>query len=932
MNSTYRLFLALFFPLIGLSCNAMNSIGVFKKEQQEICMISFTQENEEAEEKQFFDFLNKCGGESLAVTCLVFEHPTSPQLLAENIGSNNASSLSFKLMRYIHEHRGQNKNLRFLLIAPLEGADLQLLLLKQLFPRFYARAAVTFSSAHGLQLPDSYLGLEFLMKASQDIQKNVFSKNHFFDWLKQVVRYAYENSFHNEMYGAHIYTAAEYLAHLEQECKKLLIYSASSECLPLLKIMIEESVARGRTGKQHLLSFFTRYGTSLDLPLIEYQLNCIEKKKSFTDAFHEINTLFEPCAEAFRSINALKGILQTVKDSPRLICIVNEITARTQHESLEKLGYSRHSYGVLNVPIGEIYGRRAQVIPTEVLQGIFSAVFTGKPLPTNVSRQELQCFNIKTLSESTTPVYQQSKRSCSVCKQEAMGVVQYVLLNDRSSLCSFSCLVKHFLKDHKLAHLFDLSLALTDNEKTVLQRTAALIELYQIVLEEGPADDRCRLYNARHRIISEKLNSLFNKNNGSPEDHQIWNDARELASYFGIDCMRMKVFYAMTESLKSQFQSELITQARSKTWKGFFTQQASPFDPRGQLEQQQLSLANTIAKHLSLESKAVGSTLEAHSLLENLRLVYHDLYCALLQRLNTEKLDIIAILKTTIAAQNPEPDLSELIGSDTSSTSLRKVFAHRKIKREIRAQKEKQKTPPIAAASSSAAASVAANIVLPHLVEDHGDTTPFTPVEHKPFVPFTVIRSYFAGLPYEITLFKVKKHLVIDDGLKKALSHFKQCIDFEESQRIKLLFALYQSQINNSVREDAHHGLLLQNTAQHIDPSIAEKIDLHHLFTRQIDPFIFSYGIAELKEDTCQVSLPCAITLANGTLRIGFLQYTFIGDSWMLIHRSFKEYDQDKGHKHISKPLRRALLGFLKENMSNDQSYKEIIAKLEKLT
>ena len=69
----------------------------------------------------------------------------------------------------------------------------------------------------------------------------------------------------------------------------------------------------------------------------------------------------------------------------------------------------------------------------------------------------------------------------------------------------------------------------------------------------------------------------------------------------------------------------------------------------------------------------------------------------------------------------------------------------------------------------------------------------------------------------------------------------------------------------------------------------------------------------------------------DGTFTVGFFQYSFIKESWTLIHRCFVGYDSNIDGEYVSDTLRLALCDFLKDQRIYRPEYAEIIHSLERI-
>ncbi|MBA3953810.1 hypothetical protein H0X48_00615 [Candidatus Dependentiae bacterium] len=184
---------------------------------------------------------------------------------------------------------------------------------------------------------------------------------------------------------------------------------------------------------------------------------------------------------------------------------------------------------------------------------------------------------------------------------------------------------------------------------------------------------------------------------------------------------------------------------------------------------------------------------------------------------------------------------------------------------------------------------------------------PFSDYTKKQYVRLSNI---FAHQKSTITLFNIKKIVPKDRCISYGL-----VAPFEYHHRINLLWNLEGAwRTNEAGCEQSSSTLygvecLAFNTMQ-LHESIAQKLDMHHLFSKTVDAYALAYGIFESVDDDkhIQLSVPGVFSFDNGSSRVGFFQYAFNKKTHLCYHRCFRNYYQTA---YISPYLRSCLTNFL---------------------
>ena len=191
--------------------------------------------------------------------------------------------------------------------------------------------------------------------------------------------------------------------------------------------------------------------------------------------------------------------------------------------------------------------------------------------------------------------------------------------------------------------------------------------------------------------------------------------------------------------------------------------------------------------------------------------------------------------------------------------------------------------------------------------------------------------------PYTIELFRARNYVEITQSMRDAFTEFQKCTGFEEALRVKGVFVLadlLRSKGLVKVVRNVYGRPTIVCTEKDISPELVEKLNIDHLFTKDVDRYLQTFGIVNRCGNSIQISIPGRITFKDNTFAVGFFQYSLIKDAknaWILIHRCFASYNASLDGEYISNELRQSLLDFLKFHQADREEYKGIISELERI-
>lgn len=353
----------------------------------------------------------------------------------------------------------------------------------------------------------------------------------------------------------------------------------------------------------------------------------------------------------------------------------------------------------------------------------------------------------------------------------------------------------------------------------------------------------------------------------------------------------------------------------------FRGQPTAIFDEKKGIKKLQTNLTGIACKYLGLVSSSTNDSLAQ---------IYYEVCQRIVARLPENTFDAVEVLTTRTTADTDQPmlnidDFAEL-KTHTTFKKARKT-AHPAVERYFY---EEDEDVEIEATAKDKPESL---IKRPEFSPD--EIARLTPVTTKKAARLLQeIEGNLAGqLRYRIELFNVKPCIAFTPEMQEARHIFEDCSELKEAERVKIIFALaniVQSQGPVEIVPNAYGRPTIRCT-QNVDPSLAEKLNVDHLFTKAVDHFLKQYGIFERKSGHIKISIPGRIIFQNGIFLVGFFQYSANEDSLSVFHRCFVEYNNNIEGEHISDTLRLALCDYLKDPRTTKPEYAETISHLEKI-
>ena len=489
----------------------------------------------------------------------------------------------------------------------------------------------------------------------------------------------------------------------------------------------------------------------------------------------------------------------------------------------------------------------------------------------------------------------------------------------------------------------------------MLSRAATLLHYFSIMCESGIqiSNALSPLSREPQKKIADELKRIYKlcfMDKSQDRDAQLWRDAIEFASCFGVNFIALTALFTVASNETQQYLSRLLNQARSQGYKHFVDAGLIGFDPENKLFGKVRSLAFEIAHYYTalndgLSKAEFTQLFEQFPLLPlkyfsgasgyagfaNLDLSYNpkikasaeqwflvevtdhtatickEMIFQILTRLEIDSLNYLSILQNKGAVPDPidhvDIDRPHKLASKKLLRDRKTASDAQEVPQEEETNDDGDETPPILEQKESKPAAA----VKRSTKKKDGFVEVVKKKRNKQQTH--TFLDYFCGQrAYEITVFKADAFFAHDEPAK-GLWH--TCPQFSYGQRLSLLFTLYyQAGLESGVKEQVEHGFLMELPElvnRQLDPSYVQKLDLHHLFTDKVDTCLSSCGLFETKDDEqskgIQISIPGEIRTRDGMPNVGFFQYTFkqSPSELICIHRCFRKYNSSLDHTHISR-------------------------------
>ncbi len=665
---------------------------------------------------------------------------------------------------------------------------------------------------------------------------------------------------------------------------------------------------------ERALCYLDEYSLSKkESKLTEVLLNILEQKQSYLSGIEA----FLPVLNPMNIIGKLESyvlLFKAVSNCNKTIINLSVIQINELINGLEKMGYKATIRGF--VPNGpELIKKERSFSDLEIDTHLTSIVHDT--FYSQISNQNpIACTYYDHLSQKyvTTSPKDRTENTCNTCNL-SMQRCNAFATTATTLHCSLKCLITPFLKQETttlpLSMLLKEDSTLSSEEKLILKQFGALCYIQAALLMPSVGYEEGIVY----QLPLSRIISCLEKIITCPPTHtsDVWKKTLALCSLWKIDVSYIKTFLSMYKNTKDTYLKTLLK--TNMTSENFYSGSDSGFSGNKIIELIRASLFEKLKKEFTFSRSTDNNSL---------LFIYRELVKRIHKRVGLPFERIENLLTLTYEHDDLEAILA-YIGYEKNPLILSKK----------KPKKISDKTHSL----SREEVSTSSEEALPRLTEQTfttsttsttsttGNNHVFRPTSSARKKRVHTLRAYYGGCnPYTISLFKTRSSL--PDELRETLTTWKSCQRIKESKRIQLLFALAdQAQEQGCTLYSNAYGFpAFEYNDETYEKSLREKLDLGHLFTRTVDSFLHTYGIAECIDNLIQISIPGEITY-NDIRKVGFFQYSFTPE-WVCIHRCFKAYDTDSTDTYISTTLKSVLYNFLTNECSTDDSYADIIKKL----
>ena len=672
--------------------------------------------------------------------------------------------------------------------------------------------------------------------------------------------------------------------------------------------------------------------------LIEVLLNGVQKKKLFLPAYEEFQSTVGACLNTIKALEQALLLIEALSTSKRIIFWCHPLCVGSYSKPFCNLGFKHTVVGLSSSHQDIAVLSSTNNLSAEELQSYFNSIITTtfEEAASTFKRENvpLKYFDITSTTAALLPhpLKDHTQRDCLKCTNKRETCKGF-LVQENTFYCSLTCLrEKLFEKEEtslKLCELLDENHVLSDKEKLVLKRCGALFYLRAALLMPSLTQEDGIVYQLPLTTLIERLKKLsecFDK-----DLSEEWKQALEICSAWKTEVKTLSMNLQLFHMIKQAYLKDLFKKALDKSY--YETDEEDClFDSKGQLSKMQDMWFKTLKTAFTFSDSKENDTA--------LLFLYGDL----VERINKRIGIPFDTIEKALTIDYHLEDLDKVLGSigynqNPLKIRQRKDRIHQVVSSDEESAEKISLSSEEGEETDNQSSKAGALHTDPALLGTSGGTfTPFctttttsASVFAEGFKPaytarnrFKKICSTFGGSKaYTITLFKARN--VAPEDLYKAHEQWKTCTSTKEAFRIRILFALAQEAVQQEldcVYYNSYNVLALHSLNE-ADESFHKKLDIHHLFSRSVDSFLESYGIAESVGDTLiQVSIPGKLEYEDKK-KIGFFQYSFTPD-WVCIHRCFKPYTASR----ISPALRKTLHDFLvKEDVNGE--YAEVIGQLK---
>jgi hypothetical protein len=713
--------------------------------------------------------------------------------------------------------------------------------------------------------------------------------------------------------------------------EKRAYYAEHPEMLRILDLLEEQFLVY----KREVGRVISEMTQNVDDSLVSILFKFIRAENSCLMGLRKFQTIFDLARPQFSGFTNFCFLLDLAKDHKNIFFSTNLVQLESVYAFLESVGYKVQISGRSAMPGQLIVQKSRKLVETNVpmqiigttesLKGdkIFSDIFTREVLARFFATLFTQ--NVEFPAQNPVKVtyydplgrlnFDRNKTHCSgeKCPLEIPRCVVVAFLKD-DAFCSMRCFIPKLIRDNtRKSHVFDLlkeSGELSEQQKDLLRKFAVLCYLRAATLSSAVMHETGFFYRLAHKAIADLLDEISKKSESNG-----WSLAVKDAESIGIKFDDLGIFFRMYAILKKQYLNELLRN-RIKQYDEISDQDDAIFDASERLKGRQEAHIQRIKHCLELADTP-------HSAYSGL---YYELYHSILRRLAIVTLDFYAILKAANFEQkerSPSDDLRAIaqLLKELGEPEHEDEESDSEAENEVGKDKQFIGKQPLDRSSDTIERNEQPEIITPALPKKS------RPVMYKK-------EAFFAGKPYLITLFqaKKKKYFKTDDDSERVHREFQSTDTFKLTPRLKTLFAQEASALEEGtfVADRDSYGRLIMRIAGELNPSIAEKLDIDHLFSTFVDDKRKSCGIIEKEGDLIRVSVPGTLE-ENGIISVGFFQFVYT-QTWVCVHRCFVRYDAHRNdHKYVSLQLRRALYYFLKDHLNDDARFTSVIRDLAKI-
>lgn len=958
-------------------CSAQKSFsssGVFfltiqEKEQSTVCGIGDAQAQNfpkthfvEEEKELFLNFLEKLAQKNEIIGFpLLKTRANAKDLIDFTLAEQkrkpaNHFPLSTTLMQIAVAQKYRNIDFSFL-DPELFLSKLQLLILNYLsffHSDVFGMILLALSSEFNCLLSDVTAVDRYLSQHAQEKARFFSSQGKFQNFEKIIIQTG----------KSHTYTAAEYIKDLDTCIERLQSRAAENDAH--LRALLADIIDLYKQHKKKASSFFTQYSDPKKKSrtlCIQIFLNCIKAKQSFCQAVEEFQLEVSDICNKIGDLFVALGLYNALKKHNKVLFIAHHMGMMPRLlEYLQKWGYKGEREGLLSSATAGLHLVESRNFTAQQLQDFFDNLFSRNIMPKCASNQKMLYYERKTGALQTVPTLDYTEVPCSECKRSVAHCHLYAQSSELSqpsvaaaassstsdakgkkAYCTVDCFLKNFISEKsersRALQLLTTTTPLSAEESLLLQQIAALCLYQYMMLLENASSESGQFYQLPHAVLAELFTRL--------QSLASCKVMRMGLEPLGINLLKLKIFFEIYHKFKQQYRREIFERVKTTSFTNLDENMVVLFDSENYIKKLQESATTGLNTHFGLAADTKRTALAQ---------LYYELVERIVQRLPAGQTNFTDSL---VIQQKDDRDLQEVLAQlgETTKEALNKKNKHKVTKApskpstadvsdECLSESDDEEAPmPLITredehpAEEYPADEYPALSKIDEIVTNAGKVSVPVIPKRTPIVVKEISGNLIGKEDYRIQLFNARKLISFDKSMEEAHDTFQKCKNFRDDFRVKIIFTLadfLKTQKSTLIIRNAYGRLALQCSDTTIDPSYIEKLNIDHLFSREADRHLKSFGIIESKGDRITVSIPGKIMMSDGSFFVGFFQYSFVKDSlnkysWLLIHRCFVNHNANIDGSYVSKVLRQALLDFLKMHIHDNSDYTKIIQDLERL-